>query len=81
MAATAGSVLPSKLANANANGVPGGAYSPQEGSSSSITAPAGVEYSRAAVIADSVALDWKPVRDVSSCVCSTPFSQFSMKVR
>ncbi|OQV20460.1 Myotubularin-related protein 6 [Hypsibius exemplaris] len=37
------------------------------------------DLSRAAVITDSVALDWKAVRDVSFCICSTPFSQFSMK--
>lgn len=39
------------------------------------------ELTKAPVIVDSVALDWKATRDVAFCVCSTPFSQFSVKVR
>jgi hypothetical protein len=30
---------------------------------------------------DSVALDWKTLRNIRECVCSTPFDHFSRKVR
>jgi hypothetical protein len=29
----------------------------------------------------SVALDWKTLRNIRECVCSTPFDHFSRKVR
>lgn len=29
---------------------------------------------------NSVAVDWKPMRNVTTCSCSTPFDQFSKKV-
>jgi len=29
----------------------------------------------------SVALDWKTLRNIKECVCSTPFDHFSRKVR
>lgn len=30
---------------------------------------------------DSVALDWKTLRNVKECVCTTPFDNFSRKVK
>jgi hypothetical protein len=63
--------VPGSVANGFSSHSPHGSFS-SAGSTSDL--------SSAAVITDSVALDWKPVRDIAFCICSTPFSQFSMKV-
>ncbi|XP_055333410.1 myotubularin-related protein 6-like isoform X2 [Paramacrobiotus metropolitanus] len=67
------------LVTVTANGA--GMSSPH-GSLSSISMGSSMnwdDYPNASVIIKSVALDWKPIRYVRYCVCSTPFSQFTVK--